>query len=124
MTKKSGLTLGKYTHLHRGHQQVIETALTEMEEVCVIVYDSREVTSIPLDVRSNWITTICPDVRLIKARIGHVEVGYTKTVMKSHGDYFLNDLRIKGIAHLYSSIFPVSEHFFPVFPGKRNRDKG
>lgn len=103
MTTRCGLTLGKYAPLHRGHQHVIETALTEMDEVCVVIYDAPDITSISLDVRSNWITVLYPEVRLIKAYNGPVEVGYTKSIMKSHEDYLLNVLRIQGITHFYSS---------------------
>jgi len=39
MINKCGLTLGKFAPLHQGHQYVIETALTEMDEVVLIIYD-------------------------------------------------------------------------------------
>ncbi|MFT5193971.1 MAG: HTH-type transcriptional repressor of NAD biosynthesis genes [Candidatus Promineifilaceae bacterium] len=46
-----GLTLGKYTPFHRGHQLVIETALREIDELIVLVYDSPQVTDVPLAMR-------------------------------------------------------------------------
>ncbi|MGF1939291.1 MAG: adenylyltransferase/cytidyltransferase family protein [Nostoc sp. ChiQUE02] len=55
MASKCGLTLGKYAPLHKGHQFVIETALAEMDEVLVIIYDCPEVTAIPLTVRARWL---------------------------------------------------------------------
>jgi HTH-type transcriptional repressor of NAD biosynthesis genes len=39
MTRKRGLTLGKFAPLHKGHQLLIETALSEMDEVLAIIYD-------------------------------------------------------------------------------------
>jgi nicotinamide mononucleotide adenylyltransferase len=36
MTRKRGLTLGKFAPLPKGHQLVIETALAEMDEVVVL----------------------------------------------------------------------------------------
>ena len=42
----SGLTLGKFAPFHRGHQFVVETALAEMDEVIVIIYDAPETTPI------------------------------------------------------------------------------
>ena len=38
--KKTGLTLGKFAPLHKGHQYIIETALREMDEVIVMIYDT------------------------------------------------------------------------------------
>ena len=51
-----GLTLGKFAPLHKGHQLVIETALAEVDELTVVIYDSPEVTPVPLSVRANWPT--------------------------------------------------------------------
>jgi cytidyltransferase-like protein len=41
MTIKRGLTLGKYAPLHKGHQLVIETAFSLMDEVVVMIYDAQ-----------------------------------------------------------------------------------
>ena len=41
---KRGLTLGKCAPLHRGHQMVIETGLSEMDEMVIIIYDVPETT--------------------------------------------------------------------------------
>ncbi|MBA3531684.1 MAG: adenylyltransferase/cytidyltransferase family protein [Ardenticatenales bacterium] len=60
MSRTHGLTLGKFAPLHRGHQFLIETALAEMEQVSVIVYDSPEVTAVPLPVRAGWIRQLYP----------------------------------------------------------------
>ena len=45
---KRGLTLGKYAPLHRGHQLVIETALSEMDETIFINYFAPDSTNIPI----------------------------------------------------------------------------
>jgi len=44
---KRGLTLGKYAPLHHGHQLVIETALAEMDETVVLIYDAPDSTDVP-----------------------------------------------------------------------------
>lgn len=59
-----GLTLGKFAPLHKGHQLLIETALAEMDDVIVIIYDCPEVTNIPLPVRADWIRQLYPTVQL------------------------------------------------------------
>ena len=61
VTKTRGLTLGKFAPLHKGHQLVIETALSEMDEVVVIIYDCLETA---LHKKSSYITAAAspPDV--------------------------------------------------------------
>lgn len=105
MSIKHGLTLGKFAPFHKGHQYLIETALLEMDEVTVIIYDSSQITSIPLSVRANWIRKIYPDVNIIEVWDGPEEVGNTPEIKKKHEDYILNHLKLKGITHFYSSEF-------------------
>jgi len=100
---KRGLTLGKYAPLHRGHQLVIETGLHETDEMIVLIYDSPDVTDIPLAVRSNWIRSLYPTVRVIEAWGGPSEVGYTPEVMRSHERYVTDILGGDEVTHFYSS---------------------
>ena len=109
MSAGRGLTLGKYSPFHAGHQLVIETALSEVDELIVLVYDSPETTSIPLDVRAKWIKTLYPSVNVIEASDGPRETGYSAKIMKAHEDYILKTLKIRGITHFYSSE-PYGEH--------------
>ena len=104
-----GLTLGKFAPLHRGHQLVIETALAEMDDVAVIVYDSPGTTEIPLSVRSRWIRRLYPDVELIEAWDGPSEVGYSAGVMRAHEEYIINTLAVGPVTHFYSSE-PYGDH--------------
>ena len=106
---RRGLTLGKYAPLHHGHQLVIETALAEMDEVTVIVYDAPDTTPTPLAVRSGWIRTLYPDVRVIEAWDGPTSVGYEPEVMRQHERYVIETLGIRGISAFYSSE-PYGEH--------------
>ena len=106
---KRGLALGKCAPLHRGHQLVIETALSEMDETVVIVYDAPETTSVPLAVRSGWIRALYPSVRVIEAWDGPNEVGYTPELMRTHERYVIDALGIGGITHFYSSE-PYGDH--------------
>lgn len=109
MSKTHGLTLGKFAPLHKGHQLVIETALAEMEEVSVIIYDAPETTSIPLNVRSKWIRTLYPQVNVIEAWDGPTEVGDTPEIKRKHERYITEQLKVSGITHFYSSEF-YGEH--------------
>ncbi|MCT7952590.1 AAA family ATPase [Ancylothrix sp. C2] len=109
MIKKVGLTLGKFAPLHQGHQLLIETALAEMDEVIVVIYDCPETTNVTLNIRSNWIRRIYPKVQVIEAWDGPTEVGDTPEIKKKHENYIINNLKIKGISHFYSSEF-YGEH--------------
>mgnify|MGYP000179075984 CR=1 FL=1 len=109
MNKTHGLTLGKFTPLHKGHQLVIETALAEMDEVSVIIYDAPEITRVPLSIRSNWIQKLYPQVRVIEAWDGPTEVGDTPEIKRNHEKYIIEQLKISGVTHFYSSEF-YGEH--------------
>lgn len=106
---KRGLTLGKYSPLHKGHQFVIETALSEMDEVIVIIYDAPETTSIPLNIRANWLRKLYPQIKVVQAWDGPTEVGHTLRIKRIHEDYIINKLKIRDITHFYSSEF-YGEH--------------
>ena len=106
---KRGLTLGKYAPLHRGHQLLIETALSEMDEMVVLVYDAPDVTAIPLSVRSRWLRDLYPSLRVVEAWDGPTEVGYAPELMREHERYVIDTLGVSGITHFYSSE-PYGEH--------------
>lgn len=74
----TGLTLGKYAPFHKGHQYVIETALDEMDDVVVIIYDCPDTTEIPLSVRADWIRDLYPTIDVIE--------GWTLPTSRAHGD--------------------------------------
>lgn len=109
MNLKRGLTLGKYAPLHKGHQFVIETALAEMDEMIVIIYDAPETTPVPLNVRANWLRKLYPQIIVIEAWDGPTVVGDTPEIKRQHEDYIINHLKIEGITHFYSSEF-YGEH--------------
>lgn len=103
--KTVGLTLGKFAPFHRGHQLVVETALREMDAVIVLLYDSPEVTDVPLPVRSAWVRTLYPAVRVIEAWSGPTETGNTPEIQRRHEEYILHLLNGQHITHFYSSEF-------------------
>lgn len=107
--KTHGLTLGKFSPLHKGHQLIIDTALAEMDKVTVIIYDAPETTLIPLNIRANWLKKLYPQVKIIEAWNGPTEVGNTPEIKRQHENYIINELNIFGITHFYSSEF-YGEH--------------
>jgi HTH-type transcriptional repressor of NAD biosynthesis genes len=104
-----GLTLGKFAPLHKGHQFLIETALAEMDEVIVMVYDCPETTAVPLSVRAAWIRQLYPKVRVIEAWDGPTEIGDTPQIKAMHETYVLKQLSGLTITHFYSREF-YGEH--------------
>jgi NadR type nicotinamide-nucleotide adenylyltransferase len=99
----TGLTLGTFAPLHRGHRLVLETALAECDEVTCLVYDSPEVTDIPLEVRARWVRTLYPRVRVVEARGGPSEVGESPAIQAAHERYIRDVLGIRSVDRFYSS---------------------
>jgi NadR type nicotinamide-nucleotide adenylyltransferase len=105
MAHTRGLTLGKFAPLHRGHQLLIETALAEVDELAVIVYDAPETTSIPLSVRAGWLRRLYPQIEVVEAWDGPSEVGDTPAIRGAHERYIIERLKIRAVTHFYSSEF-------------------
>jgi len=99
---KIGLTLGKYAPFHLGHKLVIDTALSEMDKVIVLVYED-DITPIPVPVRANWIRALYPSVEVIECYNCLQVVGYTLEIMQAHEKYILNTVGNRRITHFYSS---------------------
>lgn len=101
---RRGLTLGKYAPLHRGHQLVIETALAEVDELVVMVYDT-DLIEAPLQVRAGWIARLYPSVKIIEAWDGPPGYGDTPEIKREQEEYILKKLAGLKITHFYSSEF-------------------
>jgi NadR type nicotinamide-nucleotide adenylyltransferase len=102
---KTGLTLGKFAPLHKGHQLLIERALAETDHLIVMVYDAPETTTVPLPVRSGWIRRLYPSVEVLEAWDGPTVVGTTPEIMKTQEDFLLKFLAGRVITHFFSSEF-------------------
>lgn len=99
---KVGLTLGKFAPFHKGHQLLIETALNEVDELIVLIYDD-PIINIPLATRANWIREIYPKVIVIEGINSPNDTGYTPEIMKIQEDYVSSILGNRSISHFYSS---------------------
>jgi HTH-type transcriptional regulator, transcriptional repressor of NAD biosynthesis genes len=100
---KTGLTLGKFAPLHKGHQFVIETALNEVEHLIVLIYDCPDIETLPLPVRAEWIRKLYPTVEVIEAWGGPTEMGLDPRVTRMHDEYLKKVLSDKTITHFFSS---------------------
>lgn len=101
---RRGLTLGKFAPFHRGHQMLVETALAEVDELVVMVYDT-DVIEVPLQVRAGWIRDLNPSVRIIEAWDGPEGYGDTPEIRSEQETYILKKLNGLRITHFYSSEF-------------------
>lgn len=102
--KTTGLTLGKYAPFHRGHQYVIETALAEVDEMVVLIYDT-DVTSIPLSVRANWIRSLYPQITVLEGWDGPEGYSSERSFEIQQEEYIIKMLNGRRITHFYSSEF-------------------
>ena len=100
---KIGLTLGKYSPFHKGHQCLIETAISETDHVIAVIYNSPETTSIPLQIRADWIRKIYPFIEVIEAWDGPEEIGDALEIKKAHESYLFKKLKAKRISAFYSA---------------------
>lgn len=100
---KTGLTIGKFAPLHKGHQFLIETALSDMDEFVVMIYDQPEVTNVPLKVRAGWIKKLYPEVKIIEAYDSPKKIGKDREAIKVQADYILQKVKGMKITHFYSS---------------------
>jgi HTH-type transcriptional repressor of NAD biosynthesis genes len=99
---KIGLTLGKFAPFHKGHQLLIETAINEVDELIVLIYDD-PIINIPLATRAGWIREIYPKIMVIEGVNSPNDTGYTPEIMKIQEDYVLSILGNRSVSHFYSS---------------------
>jgi HTH-type transcriptional regulator, transcriptional repressor of NAD biosynthesis genes len=99
----TGLTLGKFAPLHRGHQFLIDTALSQVDKLVVVVYDCDELPECPLSVRANWISTLYPKVKIVLTKDAPKQTGYTPAITARHDHYLQTLLKDEPIDYFFSS---------------------
>lgn len=100
--KKIGFTIGKFAPFHKGHQLVIETALREVDELYVIVYDT-DIIQIGVEQRANWIRTLYPKVKIIYAFNSPTQYGLDPESVNIQMNYLSNLIKDIPVTHFYSS---------------------
>ena len=101
---KTGLTLGKFAPLHRGHQRLIETALAEVDRLIVLIYEAAE-THVPLAKRARWIRALYPQVEVIEITDGPTEVSDDPEITALHDAFLRRMVGDRGVTHFYSGEF-------------------
>lgn len=61
MPSDSGLVIGKFAPLHRGHQLLLDTAANESSVMTVLVYSLPDFPLMPSAMRAEWVRRLYPD---------------------------------------------------------------
>jgi NadR type nicotinamide-nucleotide adenylyltransferase len=97
-----GLVLGKFAPFHKGHEVLVRRSLATCDETVVLVYDSPQVTKIPLRTRAGWIRTLFPDAFVIEGLSAPANEGHDPAVMRLQENYIRSVVPLP-ITHFFSS---------------------
>ena len=101
-SKRIGFTIGKFAPFHKGHAYLIETALKEMDEFYVVVYDTPQF-NIDIDTKINWITKKFPAVKILKAYDSPKQFGLDENSVAIQMEYLSNIMKDIDVGYFYSS---------------------
>lgn len=100
--KKIGFTIGKFAPLHKGHQLLIETALNEMDEFYVVVYDTNLI-DVDIKKRAKWIRKKYPSIHILYAYNSPKKYGLDEESVEVQMKYLSNIMQGIPVTHFYSS---------------------
>ena len=100
--EKIGFTIGKFAPLHKGHQYLIETAISELDKFTVVIYET-DLINIPTEVRANWIKTLYPNVEIRYAINPPKQYGLDAESVAIQMEYLENIISDINPTHFYSS---------------------
>lgn len=100
--RKVGFTIGKFAPLHKEHQFLIETALKEMDEVYVVIYET-DIININIEQRAQWIKQLYPKVNIIYAYNSPKKYGLDKESVEIQMNYLSKLIKGVPVTHFYSS---------------------
>ncbi len=100
--KKIGFTIGKFAPLHKGHQFLIETAMKEMDEFYIVVYDT-ELIKNSVQERADWIKKLYPKANIIYAFNSPKQYGLDKESVNIQMNYLSKLIKDVPVTHFYSS---------------------
>jgi len=100
--KKIGFTIGKFAPFHKGHEYLINTALKEMDEVYVVVYDTN-ILDISTEKRAGWIKKTFPKVNILYAHNPPSKIGLDVESVNTQMEYLNNIIQNIPVTHFYNS---------------------
>ncbi|MFM8430854.1 MAG: adenylyltransferase/cytidyltransferase family protein, partial [Holophagaceae bacterium] len=126
-----GLIIGRFLPLHRGHQYLIDTALTIVSHLTICVRDTQDAT-IPLTTRMAWLKEMYPEAQVIgmpdleddldtQAWVTHTQsfLGFTPDIFFSSETYGDDFAKILGIRHF---MVDQARLAFPVYAAEVRKD--
>lgn len=100
MVKKIGFTIGKFAPLHKGHEYLIETAIKDMDEFYVVIYDTNDY---PIDMKEKWLLNRFPNINILKAYNSPKKFGLDDVSINIQMEYLSNIIKGIKVTHFYSS---------------------
>lgn len=100
--KKIGFTIGKFAPFHKGHEFLIKSALKDMDELYVVIYDTPEF-DIDINTKTNWIHRKFPNVKILKAFNSPSQYGLDSESVSIQMKYLSNIVKDIPVTHFYSS---------------------
>ena len=101
-SKKVGFTIGKFAPLHKGHEYLINTAINEVDEFYIVVYDTPQF-NISMEEKLNVIKQKFPNVKLIEAYNSPNRIGLDSESVVIQMHYLSNLIKDIKPTHFYSS---------------------
>lgn len=94
---KRGLVFGKFLPLHRGHQLMIETALSQVDDLTIVVYDSHRPDDdrMPVELRLCWLRELYPHVESILSLVDPL-AGQLDTDNPAHAETYAEGVAFLG----------------------------
>lgn len=100
--KKIGFTIGKFAPFHKGHEYLIETALKDVDDFYVVIYDTPQF-DIDIDTKEKWVKEKFPGVKVIKAFDSPKQYGLDNESVNIQMKYLENEIKGIPVTHFYSS---------------------
>jgi cytidyltransferase-like protein len=97
---KVGFTIGKFAPFHRGHEYLIDTAIKDMDEFYVVIYDTNDYD---INMKEKWIKNRFSNVHILKAFNSPKEFGLDDNSINKQMKYLSNILKGISVTYFYSS---------------------
>ena len=97
---KVGFTIGKFAPFHKGHEYLIDTAIKEMDEFYVVIYDTNDYG---INMKEKWIKNRFSNAHILKAFNSPKEYGLDDNSINIQMEYLSNILKDIPVTHFYSS---------------------
>ena len=97
---KIGFTIGKFAPFHKGHEYLIRTALKDMDEFYVVIYDTNDYD---INMKEKWIKNVFSNIHILKAFNSPKEYGLDENSINIQMKYLSNILKDIPVTHFYSS---------------------